>query len=756
MEYLGKSNGITLKEHSVEVSNLSEFLIKKSGINDEKLINIVKIAALLHDIGKTVSYFQKNIGDREKLSKYPRHNEIGFALLKALVDYNYGFYDDRKWGELIQYVTLYHHSPFSTDEVYLMDYFNDDELNTVSDYYNQLFNENDVSNIIRLKKNINIEDNDILIGDTKTFNFIYPNNGLDKDNLDRLKYFEIIFNIVRYADLIVSGGYNFNQYRATSNITYNNFTMPSYFDAERWKEQYKIAEQAYSNNMSIIDATMGWGKTICGIMFLLHSDKKGFWVCPDNTLAQATYKNVINDLNEIGGHDIKVSLVLGGKWENVKIEDADIIITNIDSYVNGIFRNSRKTLSYEALFSNTIFDEYHEYITIDEPIIVRFKTVIETRKLMNNVKTLLLSGTAINKGYVDVDNVIIADKTGLDKKRKMFLKFVEKNTLPNLYDTLNDCFTVNTRIKTSQEIYDTHDINYCYHSLFDKKDSIRIIDEIYKHNGKNAVGTPCNVSTTSIYSRGLNLSHESCILINPMLLTIEQAGGRSGNRWNPDIIAKMYVSINENPKEIAIYKSLNTNRKEKNTWDEFYKPFLLFIKENVNNKIISFYDFKQLREKYAQETKLYKKLFRFNANKGLRSLCQIEFSKGSIISEKNNETQYIKDKIDVRGNSLSRFFIFKKDDNTISEPMNLSYYHFNSDCNDFSWIMNNSRIMTEVEHFFKKNNDERIRYGLKEIKRYKKTKTLFNILIDKAKSSEFPFPILCDFICDSNKGFYKK
>ena len=124
MEYLGKSNGITLREHSIEVLKLSEFLLKESGITDEKLINITKVSALLHDIGKTASFFQKNINNQEELKKYPRHNEIGFALLKVLIDYDYGFYNDRKWSELIQYITLYHHTPFNINS-YLNEYFNE-------------------------------------------------------------------------------------------------------------------------------------------------------------------------------------------------------------------------------------------------------------------------------------------------------------------------------------------------------------------------------------------------------------------------------------------------------------------------------------------------------------------------------------------------------------------------------------------------------------------------------------------------------
>jgi CRISPR-associated endonuclease Cas3-HD len=257
MEYLAKSNGITLKKHSIDVMEMSEILLKKSGINDEKLINITKIAALLHDIGKTAPFFQENINNNEELSKYPRHNEIGFALLKCLIDDNYGFYEDKKWVELIQYSTLYHHTPHN-NENWFSDYFDNNNLNNISNYYNQLFTECEFSKIIRFKNNVDINEECIYIGTTKTFSFIKPDEGVKTSNLEKLKYFEIIFNIVRYADLIVSGKYEYNQFRANPNIIYDNALMPTHFDKERWDEQCDVANQAYGNNMTISgDITIG-------------------------------------------------------------------------------------------------------------------------------------------------------------------------------------------------------------------------------------------------------------------------------------------------------------------------------------------------------------------------------------------------------------------------------------------------------------------------------------------------------------------
>lgn len=754
MEFLAKSDGTTLKDHSIEIVKQVEEILVNAGIENEVIINIAKVCALVHDIGKTAHFFQENINNQDELKNYPRHNEIGFALLSILIDKNYGFYNDNNWIDVIRYTTLYHHTPFNKPSQ-LSEYFNDTQLNEISDYFNNLFADYKVSDIIKFKKDVNIDDNDKIIGNIKTFDFIRIDESI-KSNLNeyKLKYFEIIFNAVRYADLIVSGNYQYNENRPTTNITYIDLVKPKHFEGTRWDEQYEIANNAFAKNMAIIDATMGWGKTICGIMYLLHSNRKGFWVCPDNTLAQATYKNILNDLNEIGISDIKVSLVIGGSWENVSIKDADIVVTNIDSYVNGIFRNSRKTLSYEALFSNSIFDEFHEYAYSNSPILVRFMTIIEARKLMNNIKTLLLSGTVINDGFVNIKNVFIADKTELDKKRKMNITFINNKTeLNHYYNTLEDYFTINSRIKTAQNNYLGFNMDYCYHSLFDNKDSKYIINEIYKHNGKNATLPTCNVSSTLIYSRGLNASHKNSVLINPEPSTIEQAGGRTGNRWNPDIIGNMLIHICDDPKETAIYKPLK-NKNINNLWDKFYKPYLLYLKNNIK-ETISFYELKKLREEYDKKNKFFASIIKFNSSKSLTELKQIEFTKGTAISEKNNNSQHIKDKTDVRGNSLSRFFIVKRDDNLMSDPLNIECYRFNN-ATDFQELLYNTRILENVKKYFDSNDNEREKYGLKPMKFYKNNLTLFNVLIDKSKSSEYPFPILSDYSYNSEIGFYKK
>ena len=58
MKFLAKDNGITLKEHTINVIKQVEQILFNAGIVDETIINLGKIAAAVHDCGKTSYYFQ--------------------------------------------------------------------------------------------------------------------------------------------------------------------------------------------------------------------------------------------------------------------------------------------------------------------------------------------------------------------------------------------------------------------------------------------------------------------------------------------------------------------------------------------------------------------------------------------------------------------------------------------------------------------------------------------------------------------------
>lgn len=757
MKFLAKDNGITLKEHTINVIKQVEQILFNAGIVDETIINLGKIAAAVHDCGKTSYYFQAFLNGSGD-DNFPRHNEIGCELIDFIVDKEYGIYKNNI-SDLIKYVTLYHHKPFNRKGMF-NELFNDNnEINKISKYYNDIFKECGIDNIIRFKENISedeFEDCGYIVGAKNTFDFIRIDN--IKDSKDKLTVFEIIFNAVRYADFIVSKNYEFNPSRKNHNFTNLNLIMPSHFDKKRWDEQCNVADKAFEKNVSIISATMGWGKTICGANFLLHSNKRGFWICPDNALAISTYNNLVNTLKECGANEIKVSLLLSGAWKkcnwehnnnNININDADIIVTNIDTCVNGITRNSRKEISFEALFSNCIFDEYHEYAFTNTPLLPLFLSIINARKKMNNIKTLLLSGTAINKGYVNVDkDAVIEAGEYIEKEKKVNIKYITADDYYKNYINTPNSVHINTRIKTCQNSYDIGDMDFCYHSLFDDNDSINIINNIIAHNGKNAKLNPSTVSSTSVFSRGMDVSFGNAFLINPTPEQIEQITGRSG-RWDFSIIGNIFIVLDNRKTELFIYQ-------ETNAWDKYYNKYIQHLQSKIDENSISIFDLKNIRinffENNVDKKISYKKLVDNNVVKGLELLSKIIFTDGSYINMGESNDKHIKDSTDVRGDIVSRFFAIQitgEPFGVLSGPINIPYYRFGNE--EFS-NLNNYEIINNIRHYFSNNNDIAEKYGIKNLKQWK-DRNLFNYLIKKAKCSETPFPILCNYEYTRKKGF---
>lgn len=85
---LAKSYGITLIDHSKLVANIAIEIANESMLNDDKsLRDVIKLAGLLHDIGKCSEQFQDklkkpNFTEDNSEARLPyRDNELGWAFL---------------------------------------------------------------------------------------------------------------------------------------------------------------------------------------------------------------------------------------------------------------------------------------------------------------------------------------------------------------------------------------------------------------------------------------------------------------------------------------------------------------------------------------------------------------------------------------------------------------------------------------------------------------------------------------------------
>ena len=117
--------------------------------------------------------------------------------------------------------------------------------------------------------------------------------------------------------------------------------------------------------------------------------------------------------------------------------------------------------------------------------------------------------------------------------------------------------------------------------------------------------------------------------------------------------------------------------------------------------------------------------------------------------------KHIKDSTDVRGDIVTRFFAIQitgEPFGVLSGPINIPYYRFGNE--EFS-NLNNYEIINNIRHYFSNNNDIAEKYGIKNLKQWI-DRYLFNYFIKKAKCSETPFPILCNYEYTRKKGFLLK
>ena len=767
VEFLGKDTGMSLREHSIAVCDMAVRIMEYAGINDSRLITAVKIAALSHDIGKCFSKFQYYLKneDNEQSEDSPRHNEISYGLLEYLGGSNFNIENDEDLRDAVLYSVLFHHTPYAKGSYSLSSLFTPKEMSEICEYYNAIYSDYGVDSYICLDINsTELSFGDIEIGNIKTLDFISDRNNQHLRNKKKLSYFELIFNVVRYADEIVSSGSEFNLQRYNHTIDDTKMTFPEKWNLLKWNEQIEKSNELYENNFSMFEAVPGYGKTICGIRYLLKSPNIGCWVCPDNSLSMATYRNIMNTLRLCGltDSDIRVSLIINGKNYGCDYRDSDIIVMNIDTYLNGIFRNSRKHLSFEALFANTIFDEYHEYFC-DSPIYPLFTAIMSVRRSMRNIKTMVMSGTAINHiGFIKAKEgeFISAGHNGDNERKKVRLHYISYDEALDKMKNDSNFFTIVPNVETTQKLCEGNYTDICFHALFDDESASRIQDKLFVHNGFYHTADPCNVSATSILSRGFDLSFNACYLINPSILTIEQSIGRIC-RWDTSETGDLYIVESNKVEHKRIYLERDAMDKPKYNryplWDRVYKPYIDLLKSKVpEGTSVSVAELKNIRKEYMANNSI-SEMTTYYTPRAFSKLRMIEMRNGkAIIPDSDNDT-FISDKPDVRGLIKNRFFkvqVKSEPLGTFSGPIAIPSSKFGDEYN----ALVDDNIIKSIKDYFAHNVTEFNKYfnngKVSNLNRWK-GKNFIRALLDKAVSEDTPFPLLRKYEYTHELGFKK-
>lgn len=282
---------------------------------------------------------------------------------------------------------------------------------------------------------------------------------------------------------------------------------PSGYDSVRYDMQAQCAMDAVAST-TIVRAPAGLGKTIVGILWGLRRGGKVIWVCPRNAVADAVYRNIKKELQNLG-LSCSVELYLTGKRKEIEyintpiiVDDntenefsADIIVTNIDNVLSPMVNNRVGGRLFLTLGSNVVLDEFHEFVS-DAPLFAAFITYMRARhRVASQCHTILLSATpsCVHKMWDTEDKrtLQLPDATG---------HYAPAHTVP--YDVVihtkspvviaKGYVAVSNAVKTAQELYLASGATYLIHHGYTDADRKALENNIYTDfgpGGTSQVGT---------------------------------------------------------------------------------------------------------------------------------------------------------------------------------------------------------------------------------------------------------------------------
>ena len=743
-EMLAKSNGQTLYDHSILVSRFaveiaknclfSDFMSERDEFLDKKLIESVRVAGLLHDIGKCTKEFQnrlKKSNDEILADEKPkigyRHNEVGWAFLVNHLNLP---------SEILNLVldSVYWHHGISKQ---------------MSDYSNIhiKIEEEDRQNMLGFMHLI--LGNDKLIATNKKSKKA-PRFYTDEDNHEDINSFNtFVRTCVISADRMaskyhtVTSDEDIQKIVNSVNEVENNFQTDThiYKDTERFTYQTYISTQSLVGGTVQINAPAGFGKTLLGLMTTSPRKRRLIWVCPRNMVAESVYHSILGEINNTTNNEnLKVELYLAGEVKQANHNsngfDSDIIITNIDNYLSPSVDNRNADKLFTIISSDVIFDEYHELIS-ESALLSCFINIMNVRNKITNSFSLLLSATPIDLS--PFWDTLGSETYVLPEKNKHYPSAHDKKYLFKTTDVFeptesNNLYIFNS-IKNAQLNKNTLNCQHIIHSDFTDIDREKITSELFKLYGKESerdVKKP-NFIGTHIIQASLDVSFNNLYesVLSPQS-TLQRIG--RCDRWG-DCSGQSSINVvnYSTPSETSIKNVLYTNNLS-NIWfdylsdyngkeltlDEIYEAYNSF--ESEHKVIIDDY----LMTKYMNSLSMLANIHpvKFFNNKG----------KSDIKSVGGN-------KLRVTGNGL--FVILKQhDSDEYTQPFSVNIYRsvdvdFHEDDLTMSRIKNTMKMLRD-------KNDDRFDFNeiLESYKYMEKNKKLGKWLptvISNAKKSNTPY-----------------
>jgi len=612
---LAKSDGTTLIEHLKDVSKCAAELAIDLDLSED-LVEVARIAGLLHDIGKAEPKFQEiikrkikekseNIDEsdaevecyEQKSEKdrnpFPLHNEIGWAVLKGSCFSFKDNSDDNLSTNIILNTIYWHHGIVSQKHI--------EKYTTVSDITQKI----NTSGIYAQLKELNIESFNIKgekIDDNEKDRHIPAYVDKCPNHDDNAKLFAIRACVVK-ADRLVSAGKKGMNSKIENSKDIKNIKG---YNNERFEEQKRLAIRAVSSRITQVNAPAGFGKTVLGLLWHTILGKKTYWVVPRNTIAFGVYENLIKEIKELE-LDISVELFLTGeqKDSNKESTNYDITVTNIDNLMAPIVNMNRAEMAYDALSSNIIFDEYHELAQQKNGIYATFLTMMIIKsKLINKTNTLLLSATpsvhsCIWDKYSKDKTLIISDCKAVHNK--IYNIDIKDDVLP--FYTNNSWLYIHNTIKNTQKAWEEDNETKIFHSAYAEKHKKEHNKQLLKDYGKNEnkAHSSDKVAAAPIIQAALDISFAN---LAESVLSPESTIQRIGrcNRWGYAESANLTLYIGTD-KSIDSAIEILYDKECRKIWIDFarielpgqktlndiYRAYIDFNEKN-KDKLIEYYD----------------------------------------------------------------------------------------------------------------------------------------------------------------------
>jgi CRISPR-associated endonuclease Cas3-HD len=567
---LAKSSGLSLIDHSKLVSRFAIEIANQSLLTkDDELIEIIRLSALLHDIGKCTTQFQKKLGVKgieeaeiECKIKY-RHNEVGWAFLSR--------YLNVKNLDIILDNVYWHHGISNR----LSGYYDTDieitdtDITTMNEYLISI-------GLVGVEKEYKPK---------KSPRYYISGDNADEVNSKNLFTRTCLISADRLASSL--NDINISDEEIMSYVSASNtrccdvdITSHKYYGNKRFLQQEDIISKVVRTTQ--INAPAGFGKTLLGLLWNFKTNRKLIWVCPRNVVAESVYKSILEELNNFGVNYLSVELYTGGEVKECNELfngdfSSDIIVTNIDNYLSPSVDNRHGERLYTIINSDVVFDEFHELVS-DSALFSCFINIMKTRNCLTNSSTLLLSATATHMhrlwDSVNQKTLLLPEKGRhylAPHTNKYLIRTGSNINITNKYD--NNLIVLNS-IGNAQMYKKPVNADLLIHSKFEDLDRDNNMKLLYDFYGKNSIRNQVkpNIVGTHIIQASLDVSFNNLYesVLSPQS-TLQRCG--RCDRWG-DIVTESSINIIRlvNNGETSVRNLLYTNNLS-NLWFEHISKY---------------------------------------------------------------------------------------------------------------------------------------------------------------------------------------